>query len=155
MFPLYCCVQITWVNADSHFVWVYYSDHAKIYELDFYITKINASTILGAQACTQLKILQRMNNICEAQCESSAKPSQSPDILDEFPDVFTGLGCLPGKHTIRINPTVTPAVHPPRRVPLAVKDKVKDEMVGDRIVIRCRSSKVRETYLGRFRPVLR
>ncbi|CAG2235185.1 unnamed protein product [Mytilus edulis] len=39
-----------------------------------------------------------------------------------------GLGCLPGTHKIRINKTVAPVVHAPRKIPIAIKDKVKAEL---------------------------
>jgi len=96
-----------------------------IYPLDFYITNIKASTILGAKACKQLHLLQRINNITNDQPTTT---TELPNILDEYPDVFKGLGCLPGKHTIKIDPSVTPVVHPPRKVPIALKEKVKDEL---------------------------
>ena len=98
----------------------------KTHWLEFYITKIDASTILGAQACTLLQILKRINNINKESTNPSTSPL--PDILDEYPDVFKGLGCLPEKHNIKIDLTVTPVIHPPRRVPIALKDKVKQEL---------------------------
>ncbi|VDI13249.1 Hypothetical predicted protein [Mytilus galloprovincialis] len=42
----------------------------------------------------------------------------------------TGLGCLPGTHKIRtcITKTVAPVVHASRKIPIAIKDKVKAEL---------------------------
>lgn len=42
--------------------------------------------------------------------------------------MFTGLGCVPGLHHIQLNPDVTPVIHPPRKVPIALKDRVKAEL---------------------------
>ena len=69
-----------------------------------------------------------MNSVIDSSVITDARP----DILLEYPDLFYGLGCLPGKHTIRIDPTVVPVVHPPRKVPVALKGRIKDEL--DRMV---------------------
>ena len=52
-------------------------------------------------------------------------------------DLFHGIGRLPGKHKIHINHNITPVVHPPIRLPITMRDKVKDElsrMVKERII---------------------
>lgn len=46
------------------------------------------------------------------------------DILREYKDVFTGLGCVPGLHHIQLNPVI----HAPWKVPIALKDRVKMEL---------------------------
>ncbi|CAC5366659.1 unnamed protein product [Mytilus coruscus] len=46
----------------------------------------------------------------------------------QYGDLFTGLGCLPGTHKIRINKTVAPVVHAPRKIPIAIKDNIKAEL---------------------------
>ena len=58
-------------------------------------------------------------------------------VLREYPDVFEGLGCLAGDYRIQIDASVRPVVHPPRRVPCALREDIKGElthMVGDRII---------------------
>ncbi len=59
------------------------------------------------------------------------------DILNEYNDVFTGLGCIPGLHHIQLSPDVAPVIHAPRKVPIALKDRVKMELkrMEDRGVI--------------------
>ncbi|CAB4027042.1 Hypothetical predicted protein [Paramuricea clavata] len=39
-----------------------------------------------------------------------------------------GLGCLEGEYHIKTNPNVTPVVHAPRKVPYALRDKLKTEL---------------------------
>jgi hypothetical protein len=57
-----------------------------------------------------------------------AKPLTIEDLQSEFPDVFTGLGKLPGQYSIEIDRDVPPVVHAPRKVPVALKDKLKHEL---------------------------
>ena len=53
---------------------------------------------------------------------------ESGSILDEFPEVFQGLGCLPGKYHISVDPSVPPVVRTPRRVPHSERDPLKKEL---------------------------
>ncbi|XP_033756200.1 uncharacterized protein K02A2.6-like [Pecten maximus] len=61
------------------------------------------------------------------------------DIMNEYGPLFKGIGCMLGQHKIQIDPSVKPVVHPPRKVPLALKSKVKaelDRMESEGIVIK-------------------
>lgn len=90
------------------------------HKLKFYIVDAKVKPILGNTACTQIGSIIRVHTV---------EPSLSKDsILDEYGDVFNDLGCLPGQHTITIDPTVPPVVHPPRKVPIAIKQQVCDEL---------------------------
>jgi hypothetical protein len=42
--------------------------------------------------------------------------------------LFSGLGCLPGYHHINVKPEITPVIHAPRKVPIALRDRVKAEL---------------------------
>ena len=49
--------------------------------------------------------------------------------LSIWEDVFKGLGEIKGvQHKIQIDPSATPVVHPPRRVPVAVREPLKEEL---------------------------
>ena len=45
-------------------------------------------------------------------------------------DCFGEIGKLPGVHQITIDPTVPPVVHPPRKLPIARKEKLNTELRG-------------------------
>jgi hypothetical protein len=54
--------------------------------------------------------------------------SQAPE-LTEYADLFNAqLGKLPVTYKMKIDPSVTPVVCPPRRVPVAMKEQVQDEL---------------------------
>jgi hypothetical protein len=50
-------------------------------------------------------------------------------IMCDYKDVFTGLGCLPGKYHIDIDPEVKPVQHAPRRVPVPLKAQLKAKIL--------------------------
>ena len=47
---------------------------------------------------------------------------------DKYESLFDDIGYLQGKYKIKIDPNVTPVIHPPRRVPFALKPKLKAEL---------------------------
>ena len=58
-------------------------------------------------------------------------------LLEKYKDVFEGLGKLDGQYHIVINESIIPVVHPPRRLPIAMLDKVQEkleEMAADNII---------------------
>lgn len=92
------------------------------FQVDFYIVREDVHAILGAKTCQEMKMVQRIYSLT---------PSALPeDIVNSnmYENLFKGLGCLPGMHTIGVDKTVTPVVHPPRKIPIAIKYKVKTEL---------------------------
>ena len=57
---------------------------------------------------------------------------------EEFDDVFEGLGAMPGNYKIVVDETVPPVVHAPRRVPVALRPRIKtklDELVDRKVIV--------------------
>ena len=57
--------------------------------------------------------------------EAENEPLSKSKILNDYKEVFTGLGCLPGEYHIEIDPSVKPVQHAPRRVPVPLRTKFK------------------------------
>ena len=53
---------------------------------------------------------------------------QSPDIIDQYRDVFEGLGCLGKEYHIEMEPAVSPSQQAPKRVPVALKEQLKEKL---------------------------
>ena len=49
-------------------------------------------------------------------------------VLQPFLDVFGGLGAIPGEYKIRISEDAVPQVIPPRKIPIAKQEAVKQEL---------------------------
>ena len=50
-------------------------------------------------------------------------------IPEQYPELFTGLGTFSQEYTIKLKEGATPhAIYSPRKVPLALRDKVKQEI---------------------------
>ena len=84
-----------------------------------HVVDTRAPPVLGLKACLDFGLIKLILSV-----------SDTPDmsILDEFVDVFTGIGLFPGECTIHLDPNAIPVVHPPRRVPIALRDRLKLEL---------------------------
>ena len=54
--------------------------------------------------------------------------AKSTELLDQYNDVFEVLGCLKGYYHIELDFSVSPVQHVPRRVPVALKEQLKDKL---------------------------
>jgi hypothetical protein len=77
-----------------------------------------AETILGRESCDKLNLIKRVYTMT----------SPEKDVEQQFPNLFTGLGKLPGEHTITVDKSMKPVVHAPRKVPVALREKVRKEL---------------------------
>ena len=48
-------------------------------------------------------------------------------IGENHKDVFEGLGCIPGDHSIVADECITPVIHPCRKVPFCLQKDLKKE----------------------------
>ena len=79
-----------------------------------------AAPIFGLQTCTELNLISRLYGL--------NKSTTSEEILENFNDVFEGIGCLSTQYKIQLDKDAKSAVHPPRKIPFALKNKVKNEL---------------------------
>lgn len=87
---------------------------------EFEVVDSSSPPILGLRAVGELDLVRRVGSVNLA--------GRSGSILDEFPQVFQGIGCVEGDHVINVDPSVPPVIHAARRVPLALMDGVKSEL---------------------------
>ena len=88
----------------------------KLVHVLFIVTDIKSPPVLGLDTSEKLFLIKRIMAI----------DTELPESLAEFEDCFGELGCLPEVHHINLKPDVTPVVHPPRRIPYALRDKLRD-----------------------------
>lgn len=98
-----------------------YQDHVS--DNSFEVVDLPSEPILGSASCSAMGLVKRTYKLDHAETTNIPK-----DIQSEYSDVFKGLGLLPVKQDIKIDPLIPPVIHPPRRVPIALRDKIKDEL---------------------------
>lgn len=89
----------------------------KYYDITFQVVKGNVTPIIGAKTCQRLGLVKRIEAV-----------DKQHEIIENNPEVFQGLGCLEGKHHIKVKANAVPVVHAPRKVPIALRDKVRKEL---------------------------
>ena len=83
--------------------------------------------ILGNRAAQAMDLISiNRHNILTVN--SKPEPLTKDKILKDYQDVFTGTGLLAGEYHIELDETVKPVIHPPRRVPVTQKAKLKEEL---------------------------
>ena len=88
---------------------------------DTYVTKGLKEPLLGQPAIEKLNLLARINEIQSQSYEERIKA--------KYPQLFHGLGELEGEYEIKLKPDAQPfAIMTPRRIPLPMKSKVKEEL---------------------------
>ena len=124
--------------------------------INFIVTNIDTATIIGRNDAVDLHCVKFLYDNCDQcnddnMCIKSSSTSFNTDsaklkwkhalplgddpkskIVDLFPELFKGVGCVDTLYRIELEPDAIPVKHAPRRVPEAIKPKVKDEL--DRLV---------------------
>ncbi|XP_022816936.1 uncharacterized protein K02A2.6-like [Spodoptera litura] len=82
------------------------------YVLSFVVVDLFCQSVLGLEGCIALGLINQINTIN----------------LDNYNELFQGLGKLPGKYSIVIDKNVQPVICPTRKIPFGLKDKLKEEL---------------------------
>lgn len=77
--------------------------------------------LFWARACLDLNIVKLVHKI-------QTQPETHTSIIEEFADMFKGIGLFPGECVLHLKPSATPVVCPPRRILYALHGKLKDEL---------------------------
>ena len=101
---------------------------------EFYLVFVVVDSVgvplVGLQSAQDLGLIKQVGSITTNGYEN---------VIRTYQDVFKGLGCLQGHHSIDIDPNVRPVVHPCRKVPFSVRKRLKkelDRMSDIRVVVK-------------------
>ena len=98
-----------------------YKNH--FYTIDFQVARGHKVTeILGLKSCEDLNLVRIVEEV------GANLKTNVDNLAKTYHQVFEGIGCMPGKQTLQIKPEATPVVYAPRRVPVALREKVKHEL---------------------------
>ena len=108
-------------------------NHRK-YSIEFIIVKENLTPLLGAKVIQQMGLIEVHEENFEKVAvtktiDKAGGTKTAQEIIEEYNDVFEGdLGTLVGKQHLAVDANVLPNVSPSRRVPFAIKRKLKTEL---------------------------
>jgi hypothetical protein len=87
----------------------------------FYVVDTPSQPVIGLQASLKLQLIEIIMSVEPALITKE-------EILSEHSETFTGLGSLDGEIKIHIKEDAVPVVHAPRRVPHALKERLKHDL---------------------------
>ena len=98
-------------------------------EADFFVTDTPGLALFGMPLIRGLGFLNVLIDATTSH-NGSGSPVDKTAILREFPECFNGIGELEGTYHITLDPRVTPVINSPRRVPIALKEEIKEELTS-------------------------
>ena len=87
------------------------------YKLTFDVIDKDVPNIIGKYSSVKLGLVKRVHHT-----------ARRSDILSGYSDLFRGIGLIKGEYNIEVDTNVSPKIHPPRSVPVAIRDRVKTEL---------------------------
>ena len=104
----------------------------KKYRVEFAVIDEDYTPLLGSSAAQQMRLItvQKENilQVSESVAQDNYQELDMKKITTSYHDVFTGLGCMEGTLHLEVDKSVLPSIMPPRRVPLTLKDRLKEEL---------------------------
>ena len=104
--------------------------------LEYVVVDETFTPLLGLDSCVDLDVIKFYPNVLHSVTK---KNIQCDPVLKNFPDRFEGLSELEKEVHLELSENACPVVHPPRRLPLALMDAVKqklEEMVKDGVAVK-------------------
>lgn len=102
---------------------IYKNNH---YDLQFYVVDAKSTCILGLSSSVDLNVVKITDEI---RLDKGKRPNiNNTCLLDEYSDLFEGIGCLKGESNIYLKNDAVPVVHASRKVPLALLPKLKNKL---------------------------
>ncbi|KAK3742464.1 hypothetical protein QZH41_002413 [Actinostola sp. cb2023] len=99
----------------------------KHWPIKFQVVEVNNSPLISAETCKKLDLIKvNVEPVDYVKAEDLTTLTRE-FILDNYKDVFEGLGHI-GDSSFVLNPDIKPVQHTPRRIPIALQDKVKDKL---------------------------
>ena len=105
--------------------------NGKKYNAEFVVVEEPLTPLLGASAIQQMNLIEvkteNFKIISLVDCEIAK--SGREEVLNQYNDVFEGdLGTLLGIQHLEVDKEMQPRAAPPRKVPIAMKSKLKNEL---------------------------
>lgn len=99
-----------------------------VYEMEFYVVNGKSEAILGLPSCIDLKLVKQShdsNNNCHKFRIDRVSNDEINQLIKEYPDIFSGIGCIGTPYHINVFPDAKPVVSAIRNVPFALQNKLK------------------------------
>ena len=95
----------------------------------FYVTDVPGPVIFGYRTCSDLGLVKMNFSIYEKSALNVSKPINSvSDLQQMYPKQFKGIRKFEGFHKLTLQENAQSVIHPPRKAPIQLRDKIKGEL---------------------------
>ena len=118
-------------------------------KLELYVMKTDCKTVLSLQTCREFGMIQILNEVTSKEYNKKVKDGTSMEragiekkvemiagksakelrqtVMKMYPNLFKSLGKMEPEHHIKLKEDISPNVHPPRKIPVSLRGKIKEE----------------------------
>ena len=101
----------------------------KSYQTEFVVREERCKPLLGSETIQHMDLVHvRFENILLIDANQKHQPLTKSQIVHQYTDVFEGTGKLKEPYHLEVDPHAKPVIHPPRKVPLALKTAFEEEL---------------------------
>ena len=101
----------------------------------FFVTEADGPAIIGLPTSLELNLIPLNCSVQQGSPLNANRDREQvtpikdkDDLVKRYPDCFDGVGRFQGQYHITVDPSVPPVVHAQGRVPLNLRDDIKEEL---------------------------
>lgn len=93
------------------------------------VLKERRTPLLGSETIQHMDLFHvRFENILSIDVNQRNQSLTKSQLVHQYADVFKGTGKLKEPYHLEVDPHMKPVIHPPWKVPLALKTALKEEL---------------------------
>ena len=99
---------------------------AKQIETLFYLVETSRTPLMSLKTSLDLSLIQLIYSIDNPGGQNEICTKEQ--IMCEYPDLFKGVGLIPGDVELHLKPDAIPVINAPRRIPVALRERFRTEL---------------------------
>ena len=110
-------ISLTWMHTGTNHTW----------QVEFRVFDTQSTPLFGLKSCIEFDLVKFTYAVDSKQLVTHSHMTKS-SVLKDYPQLFNSLGSIPDECSIHLKPDAIPVIHPPRKIPVALKDRCKAEL---------------------------
>ena len=99
---------------------------AKQIETLFYVVETSRTPLMSLKTSLDLSLIQLIYSVDNPGGQNEICTKEL--IMREYPDLFKGVGLIPGDVELHLKPDAVPVINAPRRIPVALRERFRTEL---------------------------
>ena len=99
---------------------------AKQIETLFYVVETSRTPLMSLKTSLDLSLIQLIYSVDNPSGQNEICTKEQ--IMHEYPELFKGVGLIPGDVELHLKPDAVPVINAPRRIPVALRERFRTEL---------------------------